>query len=137
MLTRLGSEVCLVDRAFLSLCNLRFCMCVQCRFMCLNTYYNSITYIMLLQRVFCLISAVHSYARPVRRVPLHGRRLSQWCSGEFMLLSECHVTVSQKKTLILLTYLISAGAWEPDRFQNMIWVQESWDKSGIVRISMV
>lgn len=29
LLTRLGFEVCLVDRAFLSWCNLRFCMCVH------------------------------------------------------------------------------------------------------------
>lgn len=112
---------------FLSSRNLWFCMCVQYCFMCLKTDDCSIMYLMLI----CLISAVHSYARPVRRVPLHGCRLSQWRPGE------CHVTVRQKKPLILLTYLISAGAWEPDRFQNLIWVQESRDKSGIVRIFRV
>lgn len=62
---------------------------------------------------------------------LNGVQVSSCCSASVMLL------FSQKKTLILLTYLISAGAWEPDRFQNMIWVQESRDKWGIVRIFMV
>ncbi len=76
MLTRLDLG-CVWWRLLLSSRKLWFCMCVQYCSVCLKTNWSAI---------IRLVPAVHPYARPVRRVPLHGCRFSQWCPGE------CHVT---------------------------------------------
>ncbi len=99
MLTRLDLG-CVWWRLLLSSRKLWFCMCVQYCSVCLKNNWSAI---------IRLIPAVHPYARPVRRVPLHGCRFSQWCPGE------CHVTRSSSN----LPDLRWSHSWTWSKFRKV------------------